>query len=105
MYFGGFSFPLCRLLSHLQLQCNTGIQIILCKYGNISTPTNILQACNQGDFTSEVCNTSVQLEIFQGKVFWNKGTSISFSSITHERKAPYGKMLEFFLDTLKHDFK
>ena len=42
------------------------MQIILCKYGNISTPTKISQACNQ-DFTAEVYNTSVQLEIFQDK--------------------------------------
>ena len=41
-----------------------------------------------------------------GLVFWNKGTSISISSTTYERKAPYGKIFEFLLlDTLKHEFK
>ena len=37
-----------------------------------------------------------------GKFFWNNGTSTNISSITHERKAPHGKISKFFLlDTLK----
>ena len=57
----------------------------------------MLQVCNQKDFPSEVYKTSVQLGIFQGReVFWNKDTSISCSSTTHERKVLYGKILEFF---------
>ena len=67
MCFGEFSLP-CVDYSRLQLQCYTGIQIILCKYRNISTSTNMLQqTCNQEDFTLEVYNTSVQLGIFESR--------------------------------------
>ena len=95
-------FPsLYRLLSRLQLQCNTGIQIVLCKYRNISTTTNILRACNQEDFTSEVYVGATR-HFSGGEVFWNKGTPISISSTTHKRKSPNGKILEYLLlDTIK----
>ena len=69
------------------------MQIILCQYRNISTSTNILRSCNQEDFISVVYNTSVQLGIF---------ATFEFLSTTHERKVPYGEILEFLLlDALK----
>ena len=53
MYFGGFFFP-CVDYSVVFNYSNTGIEIILSIYHNITETTNILQACNQAGFTSEV---------------------------------------------------
>ena len=53
MYFGGFFFP-CVDYSIVFNYSNTGIEIILYIYRNISTTANILQPCNQEDFTLEV---------------------------------------------------
>ena len=46
-----------------------------------------------------------QLAIFRAeKVSWNKGTSISILSSTHERKAPQEKGVFFSLISLKEEF-
>ena len=54
-------------------------------------------------YTYQVCN---QESFRAGEVSWNEGTSISILSTTHQRKAPQGKILAFFLlDTLKTGFQ
>ena len=53
MHSGGFFFP-CVDYSVVFNYSNTDIHTILCIYCNMSATANILQACNQEDFTSEV---------------------------------------------------
>ena len=53
MYYGGFLF-LCVDYSVAFNHSNTSMRIILCVYRSKSTTANILQVCNQEDFTSEV---------------------------------------------------